>query len=78
MLIEIAIGDAYGIGFEFVKNTPDRPNDLSQFYQHPKYSNLIPGQYTDDTQRALANMRVVCSNDVLHPLSYANAYVFKH
>lgn len=73
MLLEMAVGDAYGIGFEFCQNPS--PNDLSQFYQHPKYSNLIPGQYTDDTQRALANTMVICSKDYLNPLDYATAYV---
>lgn len=73
MLLEMAIGDAYGIGFEFCKTSS--VNDLSQFYQHPRYSNLIPGQYTDDTQRALANTMVICSKDYLNPLDYAIAYV---
>ena len=74
MLLEMAIGDAYGIGFEFVKDTK-HPNDLSQFFQHPKYSNLIPGQYTDDTQRSLANVMVIATKDYLNPLDYAIAYV---
>lgn len=74
MLLEMAIGDAYGIGFEFVKNS-QHVNDLSQFYQHPIYANLIPGQYTDDTQRTLANMMVIANKDHLNPLDYAKAYV---
>lgn len=74
MLLEMAIGDAYGIGFEFVKDN-QHPNDLAQFYQHPKYNTLIPGQYTDDTQRALANVMVLCHKNILDPKSYADSYV---
>ncbi|MCK9532362.1 MAG: ADP-ribosylglycohydrolase family protein [Gammaproteobacteria bacterium] len=73
MLLEMAIGDAYGIGFEFCKT--NSVNDLSRFYQHPKYSNLIPGQYTDDTQRSLANVMVITRKDYLNQFDYAQAYI---
>lgn len=73
MLLEMAIGDAYGIGFEFCKT--NSPNDLARFYQHPKYANLIPGQYTDDTQRALANTMVITRKDYLNAFDFAQAYV---
>lgn len=74
MLLEMAIGDAYGIGFEFVKDNK-HPNDLANFYQHPKYHNLVPGQYTDDTQRSLANMMVITNKDFLNQFDYAQAYI---
>lgn len=74
MLLEMAIGDAYGIGFEFVKDSK-HINDLSQYYQHPKYSNLTPGQYTDDTQRSLANVMVIAHKDYMSPFDYAQSYV---
>lgn len=74
MLLEMAIGDAYGIGFEFVKDSK-HINDLSQYYQHPKYSNLVPGQYTDDTQRSLANVMVIAHKDYMSPFDYAQSYV---
>jgi ADP-ribosyl-[dinitrogen reductase] hydrolase len=38
MLLELAIGDAYGAGFEYV--SPDfveRYNDLSSYVQHPRH-----------------------------------------
>jgi ADP-ribosyl-[dinitrogen reductase] hydrolase len=53
MLVEIAIGDAYGAGFEYAKPTPDRPNDLSRYSKHPRHD-IAPGSYTDDTQMSLA------------------------
>lgn len=52
MLVEIAIGDAYGAGFEYAdENLPK--NDLSGYTKHPTH-NLRPGQYTDDTQMSIA------------------------
>lgn len=76
MLVEMAVGDAYGIGFEFVdrENWPG-PNDLSQMYQHPTYAELLPGMYTDDTQRAIANAEVVLAGSYLDIRAYAEAYV---
>jgi ADP-ribosyl-[dinitrogen reductase] hydrolase len=53
MLIEIAIADAYGAGFEFLPEDPARPNDASAYYAHLKRG-TEPGQYTDDTQCSLA------------------------
>lgn len=61
MLVEIAIGDAYGAGFEYAKPTPDRPNDLSRYYQHPRHG-IIPGCYTDDTQMSLAVAEALIEN----------------
>ncbi len=55
MLVEAAAADAYAIPFEFVPHTGDRPNDLSGYHQHPTYADMVPGHYTDDTQRSIAN-----------------------
>lgn len=55
MLIFLAIGDAYGAGFEYAR--PEwvaRHNDLSGYFQHPKHLGIRPGQYTDDTQMSVA------------------------
>lgn len=57
MLVEMAIADAYSIAWEFCDNPA--PNDLSGYYQHPKYTDMVPGCYTDDTQRSLANAEMV-------------------
>ena len=49
MLLEIAIGDAYGAGFEYVNAAIIREhNALSGTIQHPRHGTK-PGQYTDDT-----------------------------
>ena len=54
MLVEMAIGDAYGAAFEFM--SPEfiaRENDLSGYKCNPE-TRLGDGRYTDDTQMAVA------------------------
>ena len=54
MLLEAAIGDAYGAGFEFrdlefiLKN-----NNLTEYFKHGYYKSIYK-TYTDDTQMAIA------------------------
>lgn len=76
MLIEMAVGDAYGAAFEFT-DAPLIPNDLSRYGSHPM-GELPQGAYTDDTLRAVANARVLLSEDgdaPFRPESYAQAYI---
>lgn len=78
MLVEMAVADAYAIGWEFTKQQK-APIDFSSFVKHPVYHELKPGQYTDDTQRAIANCLVMTSADrpadIFNPYSYAEAYL---
>ena len=54
MLLELAVGDAYGAGFEDVdRDAIAAANDLSQYVKHPRH-NIPPGWYTDDTQMSMA------------------------
>ncbi len=54
MLVELAVGDAYGAGFEYADAAfVRRYNDLSDYAKHPRHA-LRPGCYTDDTQMSLA------------------------
>jgi ADP-ribosylglycohydrolase len=78
MLVEMAVADAYAIGWEFARKQQKAPIDFSVFVQHPTYAELLPGQYTDDTQRAIANCMVIKNHlpsDLFNPLSYAEAYL---
>ncbi len=76
MLYEMGLADAYGIAFEFVPHSPDRPNDLAGFHRHPRYGHeLEPAGYTDDTQRAVANALVMLDGNPFDALSYARSYV---
>lgn len=52
MLLELAIGDAYGAGFELADEMLSA-NDLSGYVQHPRPF-FQAGHYTDDTQMSLA------------------------
>ncbi|MBQ4811184.1 ADP-ribosylglycohydrolase family protein [Pseudoalteromonas luteoviolacea] len=53
MLLEMAIGDAYGAGFEFAdRDKITRYNDLTAYHEHGL--GIAPGHYTDDTQMSLA------------------------
>jgi ADP-ribosyl-[dinitrogen reductase] hydrolase len=54
VLLELAIGDAYGAGFEYVDRAMvARENTLAGYVQHPRHQ-IAPGRYTDDTQMSLA------------------------
>lgn len=74
MLFECAIADSYAIAFEFVDKPYPFKNDMRTFHQHPKYSELKQGQYTDDTHRALSNAKVILDGDMFNPLSYIKQY----
>ena len=54
VLVELAVGDAYGAGFEYVDQSAVRAgNDLSRYVAHPRHR-IAAGSYTDDTQMSLA------------------------
>ncbi|MDI2131579.1 ADP-ribosylglycohydrolase family protein [Yinghuangia seranimata] len=55
MLVELAVGDAYGAGFEYAPaDFVRRGNTLARYVQHPTHSDVGPGRYTDDTQMSIA------------------------
>lgn len=61
MLIELAVGDAYGAGFEYAPAEWVREhNDLSAYVRHPRHG-IKPGCYTDDTQMSIAVAEAVVS-----------------
>src|SRR5262249_19516511 len=75
MLVEIAIGDAYGAGFEYASERLVRErNDLSAYIQHPKHS-LKPGSYTDDTQMSIAVALAIVSGERWTPALLARWFV---
>ncbi|MEO0562276.1 MAG: ADP-ribosylglycohydrolase family protein [Chloroflexota bacterium] len=76
MLIEIAIGDAYGAGFEYAdRDLIDKHNDLSRYIQHPRHKGIKPGMYTDDAQMSLAIAEALVEGDDWTPLNLANRFV---
>jgi ADP-ribosylglycohydrolase len=75
MLLELAIGDAYGAGYEFAP--PEfvaEYNTLSGYRQHPRHR-LQPGSYTDDTQMSLAIAETLISGDPWTPEVLADRFV---
>lgn len=63
MLLELAIGDAYGASFEYSdRRMIERYNDLSRYVQHPRHA-IRPGCYTDDTQMSLAIAETIVADD---------------
>lgn len=73
MLLEGAVGDAYGAGFEYA-NENLKFNDLSRYVKHPTH-NLGSGQYTDDSQMSIALAELIVSGLEWTPLNIANKFV---
>lgn len=77
MLLEIAIADAYGRGFEF--NSHDfvkRHNNLDNYVCSGCGEMYDVGEYTDDTQMSIAITEMLLGGTLLTSKeSYANAFV---
>ncbi|MCE9567140.1 MAG: ADP-ribosylglycohydrolase family protein [Planctomycetes bacterium] len=69
MLLEIAVGDALGAGYEF--NDPaielHRDNLLHGYVQHAKHTGIKPGMYTDDTQMSIGTAEAILSREPWMP-----------
>jgi ADP-ribosylglycohydrolase len=64
MLIEAAVGDAYGAGFEYAPDSLVRAHNTADHYvQHPRHRAIRPGMYTDDTQMSLAIAEALVSGE---------------
>ncbi|WP_299677541.1 ADP-ribosylglycohydrolase family protein [uncultured Dokdonia sp.] len=75
MILEGAIGDAYGAGFEFAnKHKIDCFNSLTTYETHELFPE-IKGRYTDDTQMSIALAELIISGDDWTPINIANAFV---
>ncbi|MDJ0555349.1 MAG: ADP-ribosylglycohydrolase family protein [Microcoleaceae cyanobacterium MO_207.B10] len=61
MLLELAIGDAYGAGFEYADiELIKQHNNLFTYVKLPRHK-LIPGSYTDDTQMSIGIAEMIIS-----------------
>jgi ADP-ribosyl-[dinitrogen reductase] hydrolase len=55
VLVDLAVGDAYGAGFEYAEpGFVAAHNTLQGYVQHPTHTGIRPGAYTDDTQMTIA------------------------
>ncbi|MBS2039930.1 ADP-ribosylglycohydrolase family protein [bacterium] len=76
MLIFLAIGDAYGAGFEYAPMELIRShNHLRGYIQHPRHRGIKPGMYTDDTQMSLAVAEALLHHQRPSPLEWAEHFV---
>ncbi|MEU5694470.1 ADP-ribosylglycohydrolase family protein [Actinosynnema sp. NPDC020468] len=76
MLLELAVGDAYGAGFEYADPafTAAR-NTLAGYVRHPSHEGLEPGRYTDDTQLTLALAELLAAGGPWCPEAIADSFV---
>lgn len=75
MLLEGAIGDAYGAGFEFAPIKKIRQdNTISHYEPHPLFAE-IQGKYTDDTQMSLAIAELLISGEAWTSENIAKKFV---
>ena len=79
MLVEMAVADAFGAGFEYARfkdpKEYSRRNNLKQYWPHPHHLDLAPGSYTDDTQMALALAEFMLAGTAPTPNNLADAFV---
>ncbi len=54
MILELAIGDAYGASFEYCDENLSLNNPENGYIQNTRHLDLKPGRYTDDTQMSIA------------------------
>lgn len=75
MLQELAIGDAYGAGFEYASaEHVAKHNTLGGYVANEKHA-LKPGCYTDDTQMSIAVAECLLSGKPLTRELFADAFV---
>lgn len=76
MLVELAVGDAYGAGFEYADAEFVRTgNTLRGYVQHPRHKSILPGAYTDDTQMTLAVAELLVSGENWTASALADGFV---
>jgi ADP-ribosylglycohydrolase len=75
MLIELAVGDAYGAGFEYATGKRVSDPQQARYVQHPRHRGTKPGMYTDDTQMSLAVAELLVEGVAWTPLNIAERFV---
>lgn len=76
MMVELAVGDAYGAGFEYAPPAfVARHNTVEGYVQHPTHTGIAPGSYTDDTQMTLAVAELLVDGGEWTPLALADRFV---
>lgn len=77
MLLEIAMADAYGAGFEFAEEPFIKENNcLTKYHQSP-YDKRPAGFYTDDTQMTIALCELMINESGMWNKELVAAYFLK-
>ena len=68
MMLGIAIGDAFGLGYEFIHGGREevaKQFDFTKYRANPNegWGHSTPGLYSDDTQMSIAVAELLISND---------------
>lgn len=75
MLLEGAVGDSYGAGFEYADpRFVQRHITSNRYIQHPRHK-LKPGSYTDDTQMSIALAELIVEKLEWTPENIARKFV---
>jgi ADP-ribosyl-[dinitrogen reductase] hydrolase len=76
MLLELAIGDAYGGGFEYASREMVATYNTLEGYVKRKQGDTVSwGRYTDDTQMSLAIAEAIVSGEAWTPENLAQRFV---
>jgi ADP-ribosylglycohydrolase len=76
VLVELAVGDAYGAAFEYVPaSVVAEHNDVDGYRAHPRHTDVVPGGYTDDTQMTLAIAELLVDGAEWTPPVLADKFV---
>ncbi len=80
MMLGIAIGDAFGAGYEFAYKDVklfEQNLDISCYRKNPnrKFSFYRPGMYTDDTQMSIGVAELLVSDDEFNHQNLAECFV---
>lgn len=75
MLVQCAVGDAYGMGFEYASDEFVRANNNLTRYVRHRHHNISPGCYTDDTQMAMGIAELLVSGANWRPATIAAKFV---
>jgi ADP-ribosylglycohydrolase len=75
MLVELAVGDAYGAGFEFRNLVYVRIFNRLDRHRRPAWTLGKPGCYTDDTQMTIAVAEALLSGEPWSPQLVASHFI---
>jgi ADP-ribosylglycohydrolase len=76
VLVELAVGDAYGAAFEYAPAAVvAEHNTVTGYCRHPTHAGIAPGDYTDDTQMTLALAELLVDGAEWTPLTIATKFV---